>query len=378
MILLVNISFVTSDRDELVSSACNPSTLAPQYSNACRAANVLQASWFSITLGLPGCWKTTAFWGSANTLTSLVDFMRVSNSSDFKSAVDQCHSSHPADVIISFSDGSYDDPLWWVLSYLDAYDLFQEVKYLNDAKKIFDHVWDKAWDDTVCNGGLWWSSKKSYKNAITNELAIDSAIRLHFSIGSSDKKYLDIAKKVGTWFLGSGMLNEHGMVDDGLNSTCQNNGDPNQPYSGWTYNQGVILGGLAKLTKATNDSSFIKYAYTIASTTISHRVTNNTVLDEIRVSNRDGQQFKGIFIRYLSIFLDFLSPTEKIPFKQFLNININSVMKSDISPSFKFGSLWQGPVYTKDCGGSASPSDPEHCVGATPQTAVIDLLNQAS
>lgn len=48
------------------------------------------------------------------------------------------------------------------------------------------------------------------------------------------------------------MINSESLINDGLTSDCKNNGGLT-----WTYNQGVILGGLANLHKITNNATLL-------------------------------------------------------------------------------------------------------------------------
>ena len=118
----------------------------------------------------------------------------------------------------------------------------QDTRYLQAAKTIFSHN-TAGWDDT-CGGGLWWTTAKTYKNAITNELFLTLAAQLHLRT-PGDTGYLTWAQRTWEWFSASGLIGTTGLVNDGLSSACQNNGGPT-----WTYNQGVILGGLGALSRS--------------------------------------------------------------------------------------------------------------------------------
>ena len=66
---------------------------------------------------------------------------------------------------------NYDDLLWWALAYSRTFDLTQQRVFARYAKKIYDYVYSVAWDEKKCNGGMWWSARRQYKNAITNEVS---------------------------------------------------------------------------------------------------------------------------------------------------------------------------------------------------------------
>src|SRR5206468_9626368 len=49
-----------------------------------------------------------------------------------------------------------------------------------------------------------------------------------------------------------GFIGPAGLVNDGITRDCQNNS-----ATTWTYNQGVILGGLAALSEITGDRGYL-------------------------------------------------------------------------------------------------------------------------
>ena len=142
------------------------------------------------------------------------------------------------------------------------------------AAQIFDHVWAEAYSNSSkeCNGGVWWSKKRAYKNAVTNELAIANAALLANATG--EERYLHQALAQWRWFNQSGMINpKTGAICDGLSIddktfVCSGTGKPS-----YTYNQGVILGGLATLFHATKDKSLLEAAHMVVHGTMCvHRI----------------------------------------------------------------------------------------------------------
>ena len=90
----------------------------------------------------------------------------------------------------NFLNNFHDDDGWWALTWIKAYDLTRDPKYLNMAVTIFGDmaVGEGGWEDTFAGGGIYWARNKEgpdgnppapYKNAIANELLMAVAARLH-------------------------------------------------------------------------------------------------------------------------------------------------------------------------------------------------------
>ncbi|KAH8894785.1 family 76 glycoside hydrolase [Thozetella sp. PMI_491] len=204
-----------------------------------------------------------------------------------------------------FRADSTDDTGWWALAMLRFYDVTHDEKYLNVAKEDEAYIYN-YWSDK-CNGGVIWDIiTESYKNAISNELYMALAIGLH-NRAPGDGQYLAKAKAAWNWFEASGMINKQGLINDGLaevknstnGTTCKNNGD-----TVWTYNQGVVLGALVGLYRATGDMRYLDKARAIANAVVeSKALSPGGILTESCEANSscDGNQdmFKGIFCRNL-------------------------------------------------------------------------------
>lgn len=128
--------------------------------------------------------------------------------------------------------------------------------WLAMAQAIFNEVWSR-WDDEHCGGGVrWqiftWNSGYNYKNTISNACLFQLAARL--GRYTNNQTYLHIAEEVFDWLhdVGYVVLSDKGNVYDGaeIDSNCTE-----VTRLEWTYNHGIVLGGLAYMYNATNGSS---------------------------------------------------------------------------------------------------------------------------
>ncbi|HZU11132.1 MAG TPA: glycoside hydrolase family 76 protein [Pseudacidobacterium sp.] len=304
-------------------------------------------SWYTQSSGL---YQTTGWWNSANAITVLADYSRVAHTKDylpvFSNTFTQAQSSHAG-----FINDYYDDEGWWALAWVAAYDLTHQPQYLSMASSIFSDM-ANGWDST-CGGGIWWSKAKTYKNAIANELFLSVAAHLARRVPIDQRaQYLDWAQKEWAWFKNSGMINSQHLINDGLNlSTCQNN-----QQNTWTYNQGVILGGLTELNKVAPDPSLPATAQAIANAALTHLTDANGILHDTCEPNcgADGVQFKGIFVRNLmALYEAFPLPQ----YKKFADTNAESIWQHSQGPNYEFGQVWSGPFDAANAGTQSSALD---------------------
>ncbi|KAF2686917.1 glycoside hydrolase family 76 protein [Lentithecium fluviatile CBS 122367] len=232
-------------------------------------------------------------------------------------------------------DGFYDDDLWWALGWIRAYDVTGNTEYLTLAEGIFKAV-TKVWPTSCGNGGIWWSWKKEYANAIANELFLSTAA--HLANRAQDKEYyIDWAEKELNWFLGTGMINERGTINDGLNDQCQNNN-----MTTWSYNQGVILGGLVELNKASPNNTYLPLATRIAKAAIMELSDTSGIIHDAcgPTCGPDASQFKGIFARNL-MQLHEAAPDDA--FVETIQVNANSIWMNDRDEGDRISINWAGP-----------------------------------
>ncbi|KAF2199660.1 Six-hairpin glycosidase [Delitschia confertaspora ATCC 74209] len=231
----------------------------------------------------------------------------------------------------------YDDEGWWALCWIAAYDLTDNTDYLETARSIFDDMVN-AWS-TPCDGGVWWDKSKTQIAAISNELFLSVAAHLASRVERSNTgDYISWAEKEWDYFSKSGIINGKGTVNDGIDiKTCKNNN-----AAVLTYNQGVILGGLAELAHATGDFAYLDSAHDIANAALL-ALTDNGILTETGGIEEDTTlaMFKGIFVRGLRRLYE-ESPRDV--YRDFLRGNADSVWGNDRDGNGFMGPRWQGPL----------------------------------
>lgn len=334
---------------------------APSYSQEANDGVKTLQQWYTQSTGL----YATGWWHTANSITVIANYEAATGDTSYYSVLSNTFTAAQT-AHSNFIDAYYDDDGWWALAWIDAYDLTGNQSYLTMAETIFSNIAANGWDTTTCGGGVWWSTAESYKNAIANELFLTVAAKLaNRTTGSASVGYLNWAQQEWAWFKASGMISSQSLINDGLTSTnpkaCVNNGETT-----WTYNQGVILGGLVELYKADQDATLLPQAEAIANAAIANLSTSNGIMNEPgTLSGGDGPQFKGIFMRNLMALYTALpsTGTQAAQYKAYAEANANSIWTNDQSGSYEFGGLWQGPFDSAD---------------ATRQTSALDAFIAAA
>ncbi|WP_078864009.1 glycoside hydrolase family 76 protein [Streptomyces sp. AcH 505] len=284
------------------------------------------------------------WWTSAVAMSTVMTYQQRTGDAQYQSTYETTFNKNKSH---NFTNDYLDDTGWWALAWIQAYDITGNASYLQMARTDAEYM-HGYWDST-CGGGIYWSTAKSYKNAIPNELFLQVTAGLHNRI-PGDTTYLGWANAEWNWFNGSGMINSSHLVNDGLTSACQNNNDTT-----WTYNQGVILSGLAELYKATGNSGLLATGTSIADAATS-RLSKNGILTEPCEPNcgADGPAFKGIFIRDLRAFA---TAARSTAYDGFLTAQANSIIAHDTDGSGQFGLVWAGPVQSVSYSTTAAGED---------------------
>ncbi|KAI1468153.1 glycoside hydrolase family 76 protein [Daldinia caldariorum] len=240
-----------------------------------------------------------------------------------------------------FRADSTDDTGWWALAMTSLYDLTDDEEYLLIAEEDEAYMYE-YWNTTTCSGGLIWNiPSRTYHNAISNEIYLQLTAKLHNLI-PGDTTYLNHSLREWEWFKNSGMINSDNLINDGLtdDASCVNNG-----MTTWTYNQGVILGGLVELYEATGDISYLDEAQQIADAVVNSAtlVKDGTLTEPCsneEVCEPNGTAFKGIFIQELA---KLNAALDDHPYRSFISQNAVTAYENARNGSNFYGFQWQGP-----------------------------------
>ncbi|KAF7367410.1 Six-hairpin glycosidase [Mycena sanguinolenta] len=315
-------------------------------------AERLQSHYFN---SLTGEYSGGSHWTDANAIENIHNLMLATETDQFSGLADNSYLGRAAilqeDLGISLwsdiVDGSYDDASWIILALWKIADYktargLDSSAYLNSASTIYSIV-ESAWDTSVCGGGVWWSSAKNYKNSITNELflLVSATGAINFP---SNSAYLTNAINVRNWIASSQLRNSQGLFNDGLTSTCANNGQTT-----WTYNQAVIASGLGALYAVTRDSTLLDEAEVTLDAAISLMTSGNILKESCddpvsSTCDNDQQAFKGIFTKHLQYYLDRVNdPARTAKYAGFLHAQASGVYHYGTDSSNDIGSVWYAP-----------------------------------
>ncbi len=277
-----------------------------------------------------------SWWQAAVALSTLETFQQTTGDAGYSRVISAAFARHESG---DFEDAFNDDTGWWGLAWLQAYAMTGANRYLAMAETDADYI-HRSWTP-ACGGGVWWSTARTYKNAIANELFLELTAWLHNAI-PGDSKYLNWANAEWGWFSRSGMINSSDLVNDGLNARCANNHE-----NTWSYNQGVLLAGLAQLYRATRNAELLRTAEGIGEAAIGHLTIDGVLREPCRGvqcgsnAGGDGQSFKGIFVQDLKV----LAVTAKTDeFAGFFTRQAQSIESHDTTGHHQLGMSWSGPV----------------------------------
>lgn len=152
-------------------------------------------------------------------------------------------------------DKYYDDNAWMVLTFLEAYELSGESRYLKRAEETLEFV-VSGWDE-VAGGGIYWHEQKKGdgKNTCVNAPAALGCFRLaRWEKEPSAAKWNALGDKITVWTVKT-LQGENGLFWDNINAKT---GAINKGQL--TYNSGLMLRVMLSLYDRTGEQFYLEEA----------------------------------------------------------------------------------------------------------------------
>lgn len=142
----------------------------------------------------------------------------------------------------------YDDDVWVVLEFINAYGLLDDSYWLSQAEGTAEFCYS-GWDDQLGGGVYWKEDDKSSKNTCINAPLALASCELYNATGNS--YYLDWAKKLYDW-------TKDTLLDESDNTFWDNiNVNGTVDKAKYTYNTGNMIASAAALYRITGDNAYL-------------------------------------------------------------------------------------------------------------------------
>lgn len=229
------------------------------------------------------------FWKNAEMLEMIEDACERSGNSAYKTMLGDFYNGFCANMGSNWMLNKYnDDIMWMVIACIRAYEITGDKKYLDQAQRHFDQVYERGCDAAL-GGGIWWSIDKRQKNSCINSPAVIAACKFFQILG--DRSYLARAQSLYAWQSGTLFDAGTGAVWDSI----RRDGHTINKTT-LTYNQGTFIGASALLYKATGTRGYFDNARKALDFTKDHMTSHGILKSEPFSADLGG--FKGIFCRW--------------------------------------------------------------------------------
>jgi Glycosyl hydrolase family 76 len=105
----------------------------PDYRTCAKAGVGALQRWYDPATGL---WHGTGWWNSANALTAVVRYAKLTGDDSHASVIATTFTAAQRQHA-GFANGFYDDNAWWALAWVAAFDVTRDSRYLAAARTIF-------------------------------------------------------------------------------------------------------------------------------------------------------------------------------------------------------------------------------------------------
>jgi uncharacterized protein YyaL (SSP411 family) len=187
------------------------------------------------------------------------------------------------------SDRFYDDNVWLVIDFAEAYLESNNPAFLDKAERTWNFV-ISGWDEKIGGGIYCTEQKKTSKNTCSNAPSVVAAMKLFKA--TNNKKYLDMAIKIYEWTANNLQDSTDYLYFDNIKL----NGRIDRAK--YSYNSGQMLQGAALLYNETKDERYLVDATRLAKSCYDRFFSDyDTAEGTARLLNNGNVWFNAVMMR---------------------------------------------------------------------------------
>lgn len=252
-------------------------------------------------------------WNEAETLEAVLDFYEATGDRKYLNIFEACYDYMRYHVGTRWDGGTTvggydwfgydfnDDVMWMIIAAARAYLITGKMSYLNDAKRNFDLIWERAYLGYV--GLLRWAESSGDRNGANSCVNGPAEVAAcYIAIGTGDESYFEKARELYANQRKYLFEPYTGKVYDSV--TFNPNDLSLKDRNTWasTYNQGTMLGGALLLYRHYGDEQYKTDATRIIAYAKSALCNSNGLVRVCQNADGDFQGFKGILMRYAGMY----------------------------------------------------------------------------
>ena len=252
-------------------------------------------------------------WGEAETMEALLDIYEATGDRSVLDVFESCYDYLCYHVGTTWDGGTVvggyswfgydfnDDVMWLVITAARAYHLTGRQVYLNDAKRNFDRIWDRAYLGYV--GLLRWAENTGDRNGANSCINGPAEVAAcYIAAGTGDESYFEKARELYSnqrrhlFVPSTGQVYDSVVFDPATGTVTSRNT--------WasTYNQGTMLGAAVLLYRHFGDDQYRQDADKIVDYAQKNLCNSEGIVSVCQNADGDFQGFKGILMRYAGLY----------------------------------------------------------------------------
>ena len=253
-------------------------------------------------------------WGESETLETILDMYEATGDRHYLSIYESCYSYFRYHVGATWTGGTVvggydwfgydfnDDVMWHIIGAARAYLLSGNKLYLDDAKRNFDLIYERAHLGYI--DMLRWAERSGNHNGTNSCINGPAEVAAcYIALGTGDESYFEKARALYAnqrkylTNMSTGQVYDSMVFNPATLEIVERNN--------WasTYNQGTMLGAAVLLYQHYGDAQYRNDADKIINYSRSNLCDNNGIIKVCQDVSGDFQGFKGILMRYVGLYV---------------------------------------------------------------------------